>query len=166
MNNQQHIFRYWGTIDMSKALVGETPDAVKKAYAIHFGVAPYKIKMVGRKLTRFHTHRHFIAYFGRDTHPRLRQKLDALVTSVDCHDENGTMRFTFYVGATYHVTTDYQPMKPLPQDMGHAISYDVVAPTTPTVKHRKRKRNRRGSQLNIVIPPTSGTPAASPLEVR
>ena len=165
MNNKQFIFRYWGTIDMSKALVHQTPDAIKRAYALHFGVTPYKVKMVGRKLTRYHTHRHFIAYFGLDTHPMLRQKLDAAGTS-ECHDENGTVRLTFWFGDDYTVTTDYMPLKSLPQDLGQAMSYDVEAPTTPRVKHRKRNRHRRVSRQQVVIPPTAGTPAGSPLEVR
>lgn len=169
MSNKQFIFRYWGTIDMHKALVHQTPDAVKRAYTLYFGVTPYKVKMVGRKLTRYHTHRHFIAYFGLDTHAMLRQKLDVAGTEIGtsgCHDENGTVRFTFWLGDNYNVTTDYMPLKPLPQDLGQAMAYDVEAPTTPTVKHRKRNRHRRVSRQQVVIPPTSGTPAESPLEVR
>ena len=167
METTRYIFRYWGTIDMTKAMVHQTPDAVKKAYTLYFGVTPYKVKMVGRKLTRYHTHRHFIAYFGLDTHKMLRQKLSKAGTPIgasELHSENGVLRFKFWYGDDHTITTDYEPLKQISSDLGQGMSTDVEAPTTESVTPRRAKRRNR--QARISLPPSAGTPALSPVEVR
>lgn len=167
METGRYIYRYWGTIDMTKALVHQTPDAIKHAYTHYFGVTPYKVKLVGKKLTRYHTHRHFIAYFGLDTHHLLRKKLDKTGSPIGAsglHSENGKLRFKFWYGDNYTVTTDYDPLKAISTDLGQGMSTDVEAPTTESLTPRRAKRRARRARISL--PPSAGTPAVSPLEVR
>lgn len=172
METTTHIFRYWGTIEGNRALHGATPDIVKQAFKTEFGVKPFKIKMVGRKLTRFHTHRHFIAYFDATSNIRIKRQLDlVMAVGVQCFHENGALRHTFHRSQTvalpvceFELTVDCTPLKALPNDLGEGMTYDVEAPVTASLTPRKAKRRQRQAQR--ITPPSVGTPAASPLEVR
>lgn len=164
---ERRIFRYFGSIDAERALHGSARGIIEKAIETEFGVTPYKVKMVAKKLTRFHTYRHFIAYFNADQHGKVREVLDACDMVVV---ENRTERVVFHDSRNsdrpcpnhYRVTLDLNPMKAIPQDNGLAISYDVEAPVNPSITPRRSRREARRSNT----PPTSGTPAQAPSTVR
>jgi len=168
MTTQQRIFRYFGTIDSERALVTQTAPTVKSAIESAFGVEAYKVKLVGKKLTRFHTFRHFIAYFGVPEHEAVQEWMDSRkkLSWIEQPTEPDIHRIVFWDTRNadhrcrnhYTVTLDINPLKPIPQDSGLAISYNVVAPTNPSITPRREARRQS--------PPTSGTPAQAPSTVR
>lgn len=172
MTTERRIFRYFGTIDSERALIANTAPTVKWAIELVFGVEAYKVKLVAKKLTRFHTHRHFIAYFGATEHEAVQAHLGRMATGVNVRMENDINRAIIFdthrsVNAHlcnnhYTVTLDLEPMKAIPQDNGQAISYDVEAPVNPSITPRRSRREARRSGT----PPTSGTPAKAPSTVR
>lgn len=160
MTQTRHIYRFWGTVDATQALHHNTAKPViHDAMLAKFGVAPYRVKMLAKKLTRFHTHRHFIAYFDAVGGERVSEVLG---TSSLAHEENGIMRVTFYTVTRpdqhIKVTLDMAPLKPLPQDMGEAVNYDTMAPAVVT----KGFTHQATSSPTI---PSSGAKAGTPRRV-
>lgn len=170
METTRYIYRMWGTIESTNGLYGAGSQIATNCIRDRFGVTPYRVKMIGKKLTKNHTHRHFIAYFTKDDYPRLSQTLKA--NQHLCHDENNVKRWAFHRSdspvAGLVVTFDHSPLKALPADNGQGGSYDVIAPTEPSLTPRRSNdsRRKRNRQAQISTPPSAGTPASLPFEVR
>lgn len=137
----QHTFRYFGTLESESALYTSAQPVIIDALAERFHVEPIKVKMVAKKLTRFHRHRHFIAYFEEDEHQAVQEVIAKSGRLVN--DVLGDRYLVEDIPNRYRIIIDLKPMKALPNDTVNQV----------TEKPRS-------------VVPTAGTRAGDPIRVR
>jgi len=127
---KQHTFRYFGTIDSERALYGTSTERITDALNDRFGVTPIRIKMVAKKLTRFHTYRHFIASFDGAGHHTIQKLIDQLPLV----NENGVDRREV-LNHNIRVIIDQAPLKVITNDYINEgeDDGDEITSTTPRV---------------------------------